>query len=104
MSNQRRPRARGSDSAAESLRGKNRELQKAIRQLEQRIRELEKQLGLKSTLSPIREEESVLPVPKPVTCENCGKGSMTEFVIEKPGGNLIFLTCEICKHRQKKTK
>lgn len=100
MSKHRNARPRGGDSTAESLKGKNRELQKYIRQLHQKIRQLEKQLGLRSTL---KEDEGHEEVPESkIICDNCGKGEMKEFVLEKPGGLLIFLTCELCDHRKKK--
>lgn len=100
MSKHRNARPRGGDSTSESLKGKNRELQKTIRQLQQRVRQLEKQLGLRSTL---KEDEGHEEVPeKKLICDNCGKGELEEFVLEKPGGFLIFLTCKICNHRKKK--
>lgn len=100
MSKHRNARPRGSGSSEESLKGKNRELQKTIRQLLQRVRQLEKQLGLRSTL---KEDEGHEDVPESkIICDNCGKGELKEFTLEKPGGLLIFLTCELCKHREKK--
>lgn len=98
MSKHRIARPRGGDSTEESLKGKNRELQKIIKQLQYRVRQLEKQLGLRSSLKEEREQE--LPAPKRIICDSCGKGEMKEFILEKPGGLLIFLTCEICKHRK----
>lgn len=103
MKRHNRPRPRGGDSTEESLRGKNRELQKTIRQLQQRVRQLEKQLGLRSTLPEEEAEEktSIEARPKTIICDNCGKGEMEEYILEGPGKMLIFLTCKLCKHRKK---
>jgi len=95
MSKNRSARPRGSDSSDEALRGRNRELQKTIRHLHQRIRQLEKQLGSKLVIEKVK-------TPPTVICENCGKGEMKLFKLEKPGGALIFLICDICKHQRKK--
>lgn len=102
MTRHRQPRPRGNDSNEETLRGKNRELQKKIRVLEHRVRELEKQLGLKPSF-PEKEEEVVIKEPKKVICDKCGKGEMKLVNIWKPNGELVFLVCEIegCKHQKK---
>lgn len=101
MTKHRQARPRGSESNEETLRGKNRELQKKIRVLEHRVRELEKQLGLKPSV-PEKEEE-VLKEPKKIICDRCGKGEMKLVSIWKPNGELNFLVCEIegCKHQKK---
>lgn len=103
MSKNRNHRPRGGDSTEESLRGKNRELQKIIKAQSHRIRQLEKKLGLgvSDVEEPVEEKRKA---PDKIMCNRCSRGEMKEFILEKPGGLLIFLTCEICKHREKKIK
>lgn len=95
-------RGRGGESTEESLRGKNRELQKKIRQLEQKVKWLEKQLGLKSTI-PEEKVEEIKREPKKIICDYCGKGEMKPLKVSKLDGELWFLVCEIetCKHKKR---
>lgn len=94
---------RGGDSSMESLRGKNRELQKTIKQLQQRVRQLEKQLELPSTITN-QDNKNKIPAPpqiKTTICDNCGKGEMEEYKLEGAGKILLFWMCKICKHRKR---
>lgn len=100
MSKNRISRPRGSDSKEEALRGKNRELHKTIKQLQQKIAQLENQLDLGST---IKKEKFIEDKPKinANQCDMCGKGTMKTTRVPKPGGDLIFVECDICQNRKR---
>lgn len=96
-----KPRARGSDSTEESLRGKNRELQKIIKKLQQRIAHLEKQLKFSDSTLSQRQPEQKKTKKEIIMCEQCGKGEMEEFVLDRPDKKICFLVCRVCKFRKK---
>jgi hypothetical protein len=98
MAKNKGPRSRGNDNTEETLRGKNRELEKTIRHLQQRIRQFEKELGMipekpKKKLHEVKEAKQL--------CPSCGKGETIVIRVPKPGGDLIFVDCILCKHREK---
>lgn len=95
-------RSRGSNTTDEALRGKNRELQKEIRHLKQRIRQLERQLGMSSSHEEAGVEEINIPTTHDKQCENCGKDKMKEAIVWSPSGEIAWLVCQICKHREKR--
>lgn len=99
MSKNRKTRPRGGDSTEESLRGKNRELNKTIKQLQQTISQLEKQLELRPPSKRVRTLEKQKPSVN--MCESCGKGVLKVVTVPKPGGDLTFLVCDTCQNQKK---
>jgi hypothetical protein len=99
MPNNKSPRPRGSDSNEETLRGKNRSLQKTIRQLQQKIKQLELQLGL-SVERPKNLPEEPVPERK-LVCNSCGKGELEVFEAYRPGSPIRMVRCNLCGHQEK---
>jgi fatty acid-binding protein DegV len=94
-------RPRGSDSPEETLRGKNKALQKYVKQLQHRIKQLENQLGLAADTPEVKEELQSQKPQKKMMCENCGKGEIEIVEIYRPGSPLFVGRCLICKHQMK---
>lgn len=102
--NMGKKRGCGGESAEETLKGKNRELQKIIRHLEHKIAELENQLEMSASLI-----DSTVKIEKPIKnkqknekkCENCGKGGLEKYVLETPHKKMVFEICKLCKHRKR---
>ncbi len=86
-----------SKSEVEHLRGRIRELEKINRQLKKELRQYTKREGLYDIAREEIENWLEEPVPKPKTCQECGKGTLSTFEI----AGRVFEQCNICDYRKK---
>jgi len=84
---------RKNHSEIEHLRGENKKLKSQIRRLERHIKELQR----KSHFFEEVVEETVDDVTIIDTCQNCGKGILSQIEI----AHLTFVICDICNFREK---
>jgi len=97
-------RGRSEQDHDENLRGMLRELQKTNRQLLAENRYLKKQLTMANNIlnQDVESVQSVTKAKSEKKCPKCESTSFSEVSIWNPNGEIEFLVCQKCLHREKK--
>jgi DNA-directed RNA polymerase subunit M/transcription elongation factor TFIIS len=97
-------RGRSEQDNDENLRGMLRELQKINKQLLAENKYLKKQLAMANNILNQDSEsvQSVTHAKSEKKCPKCGSTSFSEVSIWNPNGEIEFLVCQKCLHREKK--